>query len=187
MSSKWNASLFPASAACVGFPSRVETSDRLSGPGRRVLARLKSIWPHRSHTHISTLVDPKEKRPARGATADEPGSPQRMHVRFIDCLPPGLGRLITTCGREPLPPNVKHQRARATASRARDRSRCARSAACASSATLLRKTQRSDDSKGFLTICERPTGNRQLELPPVCPVTGVGQHDVACKHTSIEC
>jgi len=33
-------------------------------------------------------------------------------------------------------PNVKHQRARATASRAKERSRCARSAACASSAPL---------------------------------------------------
>ena len=34
-------------------------------------------------------------------------------------------------------PNVKHQRARATASRVTERSRCARSAACASSTALL--------------------------------------------------
>ncbi len=38
-------------------------------------------------------------------------------------------------------PNVKHQRARATASRAKERSRRARSAACASWATLSRSSQ----------------------------------------------
>ena len=35
-------------------------------------------------------------------------------------------------GQPAVPPNVKHQRARATESRAKERSRCARSAACAS-------------------------------------------------------
>ena len=39
-------------------------------------------------------------------------------------------------------PNVKHQRARATASRATERSRCARSAACASSTLYLDVTER---------------------------------------------
>ena len=48
-----------------------------------------------------------------------------------------VARIIVSRKRPLKPPNVKHQRARATASRAKERSRCARSAACDSSAASL--------------------------------------------------
>ena len=79
-----------------------------------------------------------------------------------------------TLGRRARPPNDKHQRARATASRGKDRSRCARSAACDSSATIAlegepassQEWERLNNSqeRAERTTAE-PQGHRDLELP----------------------
>ena len=64
------------------------------------------------------------------------------------------------------PPNVKHQRARATASRATERSRCARSAACDSSTALLPTRSREASRLRRRELPASVAETRPSEMPP---------------------